>query len=455
MIGFVMSSRTRMQGVAAMALCLVTLALFGTDVRFVTVQPALLPDLDLSRGLAAFSGFGAEVLPSDNGGRELRLAKAPSAPAPAVIRVIPQPRRFTHIRVSAEIRTSTLEAGTERWQRAALIAPSFGARGERLGHWPYEIALIGWDTAWTRYSQILPVGDDVASMRLFAYVAAPAGVLAIRSVGIDGMAEAAWAPPVRFALCLAWGALGLWILAALFARWRPLTRPLSGVLAIMIVVFALYPQPHFYRLVRPINAVLFGIFAVLPTRDELAAALSLTWGDGDATENGRQRVPPERPSAASTGAASTGAASTGAAGQGPDSADAEPRGVGGNGATAQPADAPRPRVAPAPGLRIEPRPGRARGLFPDWLGSEDRGHIAAFAALAFVVRLGFPLTPWVALVAALLILGVSTEALQTFSPTRDSEFADLASDLIGILAGLGLGSAVLRGMRKISKKSNG
>lgn len=441
-----------MQGVAAMALCLVTLALFGTDVRFVTIQSSLLPDLDLSRGLAGFSGFGVEILPSDNGGREIRLAKTPSAPAPVVIRVIPQPRRFTHVRITAEIRTTAIEVGSERWQRAALIAPSFGARGERLGHWPYEIALIGSDRPWTRYSQILPVGDDVASMRLFAYIAGPAGVLSIRDIGIDGMAEAAWAPPVRIALCLAWGALGLWILAALFQRWRPLARPLSGVLAIMIIVFALYPQPHFYRLVRPINTALFGIFAILPTRDELAAALSLTWGDGGATENGKQRALPERPLATPARPADQDAESADA--DRTASREAEVNGAGQNRAATRLAEAQKPRPGPAPGVRIEHRPGRARGLFPDWLGSEDRGHIAAFAALAFVVRLGFPLARWVALVGALLVLGASTEALQTFSPTRDSEFADLASDLIGILAGLAVASLALRGLRKISKKSN-
>ena len=422
------------QGLIGLALSLVTLALFGTEVRFVAVAPLPVANLDLARGLTGWSGLGAEILPSDNGSRELRLARLPDAPAPLVTRIVPEPGRFTHVRIAAEVRTSGIETGRERWQRAGLIVPSFGAQGVRLGHWPYEIALIGTDTAWTRYSRVLPVGHDVASMRLFAYVGGPAGVLAIRALAIDGMAEAGWALPVRLALFLAWGGLGLWVLSSLLARWRPFARPLSAALGVAILFFALYPQPYFHRLVRPVNATLFGIIAFLPSRDDVAAAISAALGDGGVAESGRRNgVPSPDPSQAGP--------------RRPQEPSAAPANTAANGGA--------PPPGPASARPAKPGQGWARGphLFPEWLGSEDRGHIAAFAVLAFFARLGFPLARWSALAAALLVLGASTEALQTFSPTRDAELSDLASDLMGILAGLALAGLVRRGLRKTSTKS--
>lgn len=425
------------QTLAAIGLSIVTLVLFNTEVRFVPVAPALVPNLDFANGLAGWSGLGTEVLPSDDGSRELRLIKGPSGGAPIAVRMIAQPGRFSHIRVAAEMRTAAIEPGPERWQRAGLVAPSFGPRGERLTQWPYEIAMFGSDAPWTQVSRVLPVGEGVASIRLFAYVGGPAGVLALRHVTIDGMAEAAWAAPVRYGLIVAWGILGLSVLGSLLARWKPIARPLSAALGIVILFFALYPQPHFQRLVRPINAALFGAVAFLPSRDDVAAAISSAWGDGG-TESDR------RPAAAQRG------------GRDAQAPDADANGVPAKQAQpaeAAPADNRAQRQVPPAGPRLEAVQHHAPRFFPDWLGAEDRGHIAAFAVLAFVVTFGFPQAGGLAVIGALLVLGVSTEALQTFSPTRDAELADIASDLVGILCGLALGALLRAGVRKISYKS--
>lgn len=424
------------QTIAAIGLSIVTLLLFNTEARFVTVAPSLVSNLDLANGLAGWSGLGAEVLPSDDGSRELRLAKGASGGAPIAVRMIAQPGRFSHIRVAAEMRTAGIEPGPERWQRAGLVAPSFGPRGERLTQWPYEIAMFGSDAPWTQVSRVLPVGGGVASIRLFAYVGGPAGVLTLRHVTIDGMAETAWAAPVRYGLILAWGILGLSVLGSLLARWRPIARPLSAALGIAILFFALYPQPHFQRLVRPINAALFGAVAFLPSRDDVAAAISSAWGDGGA-ESDRRPAPAPR-------------------GQDAKAPDADANGVPAKQAQpteAAPAHNRMERQVPPAGLRLEAAQRHAPRLFPDWLGPEDRGHMAAFAALAFVVTFGFPQAGGWVVIGALLVLGASTEALQTFSPTRDAELSDLVSDLVGILGGLGLGTLLRAAIRKISYKS--
>jgi len=430
-------SRAIRQGAAAVVLCLITFALFGADIRFVPVQTGLIDNLDFARGFAGWSGVGAELRARDDGGRELRLVRSAKEPPALAVRQVLEPGRFSHIRVSAEMRTTGIETGRGRWQRAGLVMPSYGTRGERLGYWPSEIALIGKDRPWARYGRVLPVSDEIASMRLFAYVGGPAGMLAIRDLAIDGMAEASWAAPARWSLFLAWGALAAWVLAALLVPGRPLGWPLARLLGIalgvVIVVLALYPQPGLSRLVRPVNTVFFGIVEFLPTRDDVAAALSTVIGESGLDLS--QREPP---------GGSEGSRPAGKERRAPEASPSE--------AGASEAGAPEAGPTMAPGGRSAmgqaPGPARETGrlgqLFPDWLGPEDRGHIAAFALLAFAIRIGFRWTPSLAILAALLILGASIEALQTFSPTRDAEFSDLASDLLGILVGLAAATLFFR-----------
>lgn len=80
-----------------------------------------------------------------------------------------------------------------------------------------------------------------------------------------------------------------------------------------------------------------------------------------------------------------------------------------------------------------------------WLATTDRSvpglerlsdkllHAAAFAALAWLVDLSFPESPFgPAKVAALLAFGVAIEAVQYFLPYREASWLDVVADAAGV-----------------------
>jgi len=71
-------------------------------------------------------------------------------------------------------------------------------------------------------------------------------------------------------------------------------------------------------------------------------------------------------------------------------------------------------------------------------GWDKLNHVMAFTALALAGRFGFPgsLRRWAALVLALIAFGGLIEVVQYFIPGRDSEWADLLADTVGIVAGV-------------------
>jgi VanZ family protein len=82
-------------------------------------------------------------------------------------------------------------------------------------------------------------------------------------------------------------------------------------------------------------------------------------------------------------------------------------------------------------------------------GWDKLNHTSAFAALALVGRVAFPAgrrAAW-ALALALLAYGGLIEIVQLYVPGRDSEWADLLGDTIGVAIGIGLAALLLRGRR--------
>ena len=72
---------------------------------------------------------------------------------------------------------------------------------------------------------------------------------------------------------------------------------------------------------------------------------------------------------------------------------------------------------------------------PAGTGWDKADHVLAFIALAIMGRRGFPARPFVLLGLALLAYGGLIEILQGMTPDRHAEWADLAADGVGIVAG--------------------
>lgn len=82
-------------------------------------------------------------------------------------------------------------------------------------------------------------------------------------------------------------------------------------------------------------------------------------------------------------------------------------------------------------------------------GWDKLNHSAAFAALTFVARLAFPAGRRAAWTAALAMFayGGLIEIVQLFVPGRESEWADLLGDTLGIAIGMLLAAWAVRRTR--------
>ena len=80
------------------------------------------------------------------------------------------------------------------------------------------------------------------------------------------------------------------------------------------------------------------------------------------------------------------------------------------------------------------------------LGWDKLNHFAAFAALAVVATLGYARTT-VAVAIGLLAYGALIELLQSLTPSRSAEWADLVADGIGIGIGLLVAALLARLVR--------
>ncbi len=96
-------------------------------------------------------------------------------------------------------------------------------------------------------------------------------------------------------------------------------------------------------------------------------------------------------------------------------------------------------------LALMPHP--PRGLDAGW---DKMNHLLAFAALALCGSMSQPasrrLRLW--LWFSLLVYGALIEVLQSFTPNRQAEWADLLADGLGIVLGAMLGEALLRAARR-------
>jgi len=75
------------------------------------------------------------------------------------------------------------------------------------------------------------------------------------------------------------------------------------------------------------------------------------------------------------------------------------------------------------------------------LGWDKLNHLSGFITLTLVASFGFA-GHWRRIGLALLAYGALIEVLQSFTPSRSAEWADLLADALGITAGLLLAAAL-------------
>ena len=394
---------------------MITFLFLGTDLRFRPVAGELAANLDFAQGLRGWGGgIGGVGLTETDGRRALLLDRRPGGPIPFVFQGLEAPRRFTHLRFAAELRTEGVVPGDKRLQRAGAVLWSFDASAKRLRYWPGALALLSGDGDWRHYARVLPVHEAAAIMRVYLFVGARSGRLWARGIVLEPMAEIPGAATARAGLLALWVLVGLWAAAPMLVQ--AARRP--GVALVLVVgagiaAGTLTPQPHLSRILGSVAGDLRAV--LFPVDDDPPVA--------DAA----------RPATEQAGAAGSQPEARTDAGEKPAAPDAQTR----DGTAADAAPSARPAGAARPG-------GRA-AVWPR-MDSTDRAHLFAFTLLGFLVGWVYRAPAPATAVAFALLVAVIGEVLQYFTPSRDSEASDLLFNLLG--TGIGLALAALAGRRR-------
>lgn len=380
-----MKPRAKVRVGAVLALSLATLGLYRCDARYEAAGEPILPNLGFEQGFRHWQGSPAGVGLAGGGAEPLAAVLRVGGPArlPLLTRSLPDPGRFSHVRVAAEIRLEGVRAGPEAWQRGGIILRSLDRRGIRLRHWPERVAAFAGTADWRPYAAVVPVNPDAAAMRLFLYNAGLAGEVRVRRLTLTAASETTWFRVARALLIAAWLVAGLWAAVLLLAPPGNAWRRLAAGVGAVILAATLAPQP------------------------DLSDALG-------AAEDGLNRWlaafpagPPEASGGATAGA--RGEASRAGAGE----------------------TAPPPAV-PAVRFRVRPLPG---------LGPEETAHLAAYTVLALLLFVGAPGVRRRDLVLYLLVAAVAGEVVQSFVVTRSVQWLDGTMNAAGVGVALGLDAA--------------
>ena len=232
--------------VVILLLCCASLAAFTSSARYETDRPEILPNQSWDSRVSHWqrTRHGVDLIRTDNvptvvltvgGGQRFAVLS----------QRIADPRRFKHIWIRVEAKLEDVLPGAEGWQQAGVMLRSYDRAGQKLWYWPYEVFASTGTSDWRRYDAVIPVGAEVAAMRLFLYHAGISGKLSLRALEIDAVSEAGWFKTTRLALIVLWCLAGAWVLVPLiFWRVRDLKGRVCLLLGIAILVAVLTPQPY-------------------------------------------------------------------------------------------------------------------------------------------------------------------------------------------------------------------
>ncbi len=375
---------------------LLTVALFNTDWRYVTVAQDVMHNLNFSEqgrywqgsSEGVFLKTNPQIIMLDRGaGRQTFLRQS-----------VVMPVGFGFMRIGADIRVTNQVTGPKWWERAGVLIYSIDEKGKRMPFWPSRIALPEMSDTWRRHEAVIPVAADARRMDLYLFMGAKQGVLAVRNLTVTGQDNAAWFTAVRFILAAAWVMTGLWIVVPLIAsRWKHITAALALFIFLGTLAGVMAPQPELSNFLFGIRNAVDYATRSLPVQEAREAPAK----------------PPATPGLTVEDANEEEIANEDGARSAPDSAA--------RGTSARIIDA-MPRALT-----------RDNGAFT--------AHFFVHATLAFLILLTFRQTSFIHLLAYLLLTGVSTEIIQYFVTTRTVNLADGASNTAGIVSGAVLGLA--------------
>lgn len=341
--------------------------------------------------------------------------------------------RWDQLRFSADFRAKGLIPDGPAWRAGGLIVRSYDDDGRRIRSWPYHLLRIAGDQDWQRLSADLPVGAIVERLAIYVFHAGVDGVLEMRGLRVDGLAERPWSMMTKQILVGAWLLFGLrLLLLALmpphgvcrypWGRWR---LAATAGLAVAILVGAMLPVPELRSGVGAVDHNLGQAWRnLVPEPDPASDLAAMDSADGVLITEAPADPSAEAPSPSEDGA----------------SDESPPAAAGDAPATTAATDATEGSASVLPAVDTAPATigliAFARsGAFG--LSAQQVGHLFCFIGLGFCLSVLFPAGRLVA-GASFLAATASTEIMQQFLITRSVDWADALFNAIGLATGLTL-----------------
>ena len=397
-----------MRVVMVLLLCLATSLLFVAGIRHVTVKSALVPTF--VSGAWGVSATGVRALAANPS--IVILSALRGNQFSFLIHRMGKPERFRNVRVAVEISARGMQPGSEIWQRGRVLFWSYDRTGKQLKHLEHVVGAVSGTTDWQRQQIIVPVVPETAFFRLIVYNGGRTGVMLVRNLAVDDVAETRLFTVLKYLLMVLWAAVAGWILVPIIIRIPLRPVPVATLLVGSVILAGiLTPQPHLSNFLYPMGTqIKNAVMPYLPISGETSADIRSAGpangkgADGPATSNG-QGTPGEQSPKAENGRAGAG----------------------------------------VQGLSKARRlTGRKVSFVPDWaprfgIGNLNLvGHFLAFAALGFFAGLAYARVRRWQLLGYLFLFSLSSEMLQYFYYTRTVEGGDVIGNTLGLAVGIGL-----------------
>lgn len=399
----------------SLLMAVLTFLIFQVISHFVAVESNIIPNLSFESGETYWgkSPVGVSLANKPLPVVEFTLAHPPK---PLILgRVIPNPQRFSHIRVGADIKVDNVIPGDAWWERAGVILRSWDRQGRKIRFWPKTVAALSGTSDWIHYDSIIPVPDNAHLMQLLFFLDGRAGRMEVTNISLDAVTPSVWFDVAVKALIAGWVLLGLWVFAPLLytARHRiTACFALAAFLATLVAV--LTPQPNLSNIAAKAISTTFSF--VEPLRSTFSST-----------------TPKTPPSEASS-----------------NNKDESSEGSG-------PSKKPSQKIKPSVPLSKEFT--RYVGMTPREFaagGGSSFSHIISHAAFSFFTVLAFPLAAPLLLGASLALAAVTTEMLQLFVVTRSTSMDDVIMNFLGVALGVLIAIATRFCLRRIQRgKSSG
>lgn len=402
-----------------------TLMFHASTARFDVAEADIVENLDWSRHGAGWSAsrFGARL--NETAPATVTLWRDREQPRLAyVLRLLPILPDVDHLLVDVKVRVAGVPDRRDAWEQASVHVEHFDERYRRLGYWPYRLAALSGDLEWQRIRMVMPVDREAAVLRFVAFQGGPVGTMELTGLSIRAARETQVSMALGWALRIAWPVLLLGCVLPLLrrreqTRWRLATLLLGG----LICLGSLIPQPQLgYWITDARNtALILGYQARELLREGVFGAPEQGPDGPRAVGGERADKPPAEPEAADRRPP-------------PSDETAQAQKSDGKGQSGS-----RPERQPsrdeaesdaAPVIGPPPIPWYRHPAFAS-LGA----HFVGYLSLAFIAVLAYRRWPAAAVLASVAALAVTTECLQSFMVTRDSELSDLLANLGGVALG--------------------